>query len=132
MPVGTFKDLNDNNASGISDATSWSFTTGDTIAPEITILSPSDNATNVNPNNNLEITFNENIKKGNGNIIIKNSSNNSVIATIDVASSNVSIETNKVTINPSITLPENNRNVLLRFSNTAITDEYNNNFEGIF
>ncbi len=74
-------------------------------SPVLTATTPADNAVNVTVGGNLTMTFNQNVVKGTGNILIKNVNGNATIESIDVTSAQVSIANNVVTINPSTNLP---------------------------
>ncbi|MFW5792673.1 MAG: choice-of-anchor J domain-containing protein [Bacteroidota bacterium] len=63
----------------------------DDQAPIYTELSPINGAVDVDINTTLEITFDEYITENTGNIVIYNSSDDSVVETIDVTSAQVSI-----------------------------------------
>lgn len=91
---------------GLSGNSAWNFTIApaDTTAPTITSLAPADEATEVLLNANLVATFDEPVQKGTGNILIKKTSDNSVAETIDITASTVTVSTNTVTIDPTITL----------------------------
>jgi hypothetical protein len=52
-----FDDASGNSFAGISDTTTWNFTTGDFTNPTISTLSPADNATGVTTTANLVITL---------------------------------------------------------------------------
>lgn len=99
-----FADASGNFFAGISDSSTWQFTTPaapDTTAPVLNTYSPENGATGVAIGANLELTFSENVKAGEGNIIIYNSVNHAPAATIPAASGNVTIHSNVVTINPT-------------------------------
>lgn len=99
-----FADLSGNFYSGIADSTTWQFTTPaapDTTAPVLNTYTPANGATGVAIGANLELTFSENVKAGEGNIVIYNSANHAPVATIPAASGNVTIHSNAVTINPT-------------------------------
>ena len=94
-------------------------------------LSPADNATNVNQSANLQITFNRAVQNGTGNIVIKKSSDNSIIETIDITSDQVTGQgTTTLTINPSVTLAENTE-YYVTIASTAIKDTYTIAYAGI-
>jgi hypothetical protein len=63
----------------------------DDVAPSIISLLPLNTATAVSTNVDLSVTFNENIQKGSGNILIRQYSNNAIARTIAVTHSSVSI-----------------------------------------
>jgi methionine-rich copper-binding protein CopC len=132
IPSGVIKDLSNNNFAGITNATTWNFTSEsappqDTIAPAISTLSPADNATNVSSTTNLVITFNENIQKGTGNILIKEGG--VTTQTIDVTNSAVSISGAVLTINPADLTYSASANIEIPAG--AIKDLAGNNHAGI-
>ena len=100
----------------------------DVTAPTITSTSPEDDATNVPVAGNLTHTFNENIVKGTGNIIIYNAEDHAVVETIAV--DDVSVTDNVVTINPTSDLLKS-KNYYVQIDNTAFKDVSNNTFVGI-
>jgi hypothetical protein len=71
------------------------------VAPRIVSKIPTNNSTGIAVDSDIEITFNEPITKGTGNISIKNSSDDSVVETISVASAAVTIDANTLIINPT-------------------------------
>jgi hypothetical protein len=79
----------------------FSDSTTDTTAPTVSGRSPADDATNVAVDSNLQITFSENVFKGSGNVVIKQSSDDSTVQTFDVASSAVTVNGAMVTVNPA-------------------------------
>lgn len=118
-----------------SNAISGGFTAGnthtvDTDAPILTSSNPIDNAINVIVDSNIELTFSENISKGTGNLVIKRTSDDSTIETIDVTTSTVSIASNIATINPISDL-DLNTEYYIQIDNTAFKDIVNNNYAGI-
>ncbi len=125
----------DLNATGSDDGLSiddFSITaTGgaDILPPTVTTLTPADNATNVSINTNLQILFNESIVKGTGNIVLKKSSDNSIVQTIDVTSAAVVVAGSTVTIsiNPLLNLTD----YYVEIAAGAFTDIALNNFAGI-
>jgi hypothetical protein len=76
----------------------------DSTAPTLASTLPLDGATDLLPTANLIATFSETVQKGTGNIVIKKSSDNSVVDTIDVTTAQVTITGATVTIDPSVTL----------------------------
>lgn len=66
----------------------------------LSATSPADDEIDVLPNANLTMTFDKNVVKGTGNITIYQSSDDSVIETIDVTGGNVTIFGATVTIDP--------------------------------
>jgi len=65
---GAVVDNSLNSFAGITDTTSWSFTTGDETAPTVTTLDPADDETNVALDANLVMQFDEGIAAGGGDI----------------------------------------------------------------
>jgi hypothetical protein len=63
----------------------------DLTPPTITTLSPANGATGVSVNSTATITFSEAIQKLTGNILVKRSSDNVVVQTVDVATAAVSV-----------------------------------------
>ncbi len=125
MAAGVFKDMANNNYLGINDSTTWNFTVADT--PVVINYNPPDNAINIPGNADLTITFNKNIQKGTGNILIKEGG--IVTQTVDVAGANVTIANNIVTIDADDFTP----NALVNIEMVAgvFKDTANNNYLGI-
>lgn len=63
-----FDDTTGNSYAGISDTTTWNFTTADTIAPTVT-FDPLNGATGVATDSNIIITFNEAVRNINNSVI---------------------------------------------------------------
>ncbi len=130
---GAIRDWAGNSFAGIADSTTWNFTstTTDTSPPQLSGLSPADDATGVEANANLVATFNENVRKGTGNITLKKSSDNSTVETFDVASSaRVTVIGATVTIDPTSSLALAAGYYLL-IDNNTIQDASGNPFAGI-
>ncbi len=84
-----FTDAIGNTFVGFSDETTWNFKMEtETNAPEIDILSPTDNATGVDVNSDLVITFNEPVQDqlAGGNLTVRLSSNGYIVETIPSSS----------------------------------------------
>ncbi|KST62145.1 Ig-like domain-containing protein [Mastigocoleus testarum] len=132
---GAIEDLAGNDFLGISDPTVWNFITAadpDTTPPAIdgiNGLSPADDSTDVPKNANLTIAFNENIRAGTGNIIIK-TADGDVVEIIDINSDRVTIDDNTVTIDP-INDFNASTNYYVEVENEAIEDLAGNDFLGI-
>ena len=110
-------------------ATNISIVTAD--VPAITTLSPSNGSTSVSPTANLVIGFSKTVTKQTGNILIKKTSDNSTVETIDASGDLLSGSgTNTITINPSTTLAEGTQ-FYVTVPSTAFKDSSNNYFEGI-
>lgn len=127
---GAFTDSHSNAYAGISSTTALSFTTTDTAPPLLSSSSPADNATAIAANADIVLTFNESVVKGTGNIVIKKTPDDSVIATIDVTSGQVTISGSVVTINPTSDLAFGTE-YYVQIDAGAIKDLSNNNYAGI-
>ncbi len=101
----------------------------DILPPTVTTLTPADNATNVSLSTNLQILFNEPIVKGTGNIVLKRSSDNSIVETIDVTTAAVVVagSTSTITINPLLNLSD----YYVEIAAGAFTDIALNAYAGI-
>lgn len=127
-----FADLSGNFYSGIADSTTWQFSTPaapDTTAPVLNTYTPANGATGVAIGANLELTFSENVKAGEGNIVIYNSANHAPVATIPAASGNVTIHSNVVTINPTDDL-KYGASYYVQIGAAAFTDLAGNGYAG--
>ena len=72
--------------------------------PTLSSCSPADGATGVGVNDNIVLTFSEIVDVESGNVVIKNSSDDTVFETIDITGSKVSgTGTTEITINPNET-----------------------------
>ncbi|MEG5048155.1 Ig-like domain-containing protein, partial [Microcoleus sp. B4-C1] len=128
---GAIKDLAGNNYAGTTGATAWNFTTAaavDTTAPTAT-FTPADNATSVAVAADLVVTLSEAVQKGIGNIVIKKVSDNSVVETIDVTSTNVTVSGSTVTVNPTADLAPGT-DYYVEIASGAIKDLAGNNYAG--
>ena len=61
----------------------------------------------MSPTTNLTLTFNENVQKGSGNLVVKKTSDNSVVETIPVSGTAVTISGAAATVVRSVTLGQN-------------------------
>ncbi len=126
-----FDDEAGNSFAGISDTTTWNFTTGEFTNPIIETFSPSDNATNVGVNTDLTIEFSENVVIQSGNILLYSSQENVLIESIDVTSGQISGDgTNIITVSISENL-EKGTAYYVQIDATAFDDEAGNSFAGI-
>ena len=86
----------------------YSLTTGFDVVnttPTLSSSSPADGATSVGADDNIVLTFSEAVDAESGNIVIKKSSDDSTVETIDVTGAKVSGSgSTTITINPSTTL----------------------------
>ncbi|MEG4310737.1 Ig-like domain-containing protein, partial [Microcoleus sp. AT10_D2] len=131
IAAGAIKDLAGNNYAGTTGATAWNFTTAvaaDTTAPTAT-FTPADNATSVAVAADLVVTLSEAVQKGIGNIVIKKVSDNSVVETIDVTSTNVTVSGSTVTVNPTADLAPGT-GYYVEIASGAIKDLAGNNYAG--
>ncbi|MBO6496559.1 MAG: Ig-like domain-containing protein, partial [Roseivirga sp.] len=94
-------------------------------------LSPADNAIDILPNANLVMDFNEDVYVGSGDITIAQTSDNTVLETIDVASDKVSIVDGVVTINPDNALLPPSTEFYVMVDAGAFTDDAGNSYAGI-
>jgi hypothetical protein len=108
-----------------------SITIEDFVDPTIVSLSPSDNNDDAVKNTDLEITFNEVVVVGTGNILIKKTSDNSTVETIDVTGGQVTgTGTSVITIDPNTTFSHVNE-YYVTIPATAFDDASGNSFAGI-
>ncbi|WP_249897903.1 Ig-like domain-containing protein [Paenibacillus sp. PK3_47] len=129
-----FQDAAGNKYAGISESTTWNFTTReapDTTPPTVSTLSPVKGATGVATEADLVLTFSEDVQKGTGNIEIYSSAQGNVQPVIiPVTSENVTVAENVVTINP-----ENNfaygTSYYVHIADGAFKDASDNNYAGI-
>ena len=130
MGESTFQDVssNHNNFGGITTDSEWTFTTIDAEPPTISSLSPLDDAIGVAINANLVITFNEDVVKGSGNIVIWDDLG--VVETIAVSSGNVTVSGSQVTINPTFDF-EGLTDYYVLIDAAAFDDLFSNSFAGI-
>jgi methionine-rich copper-binding protein CopC len=126
-----FDDGAGNSYAGIADTTTWNFTTADVTNPTVSTLSPADNATAVALDSNLVITFSEAVDAETGNIVIKKTSDNSTLETIDVTSGNVTGSgTAIITINPTTDFAYETE-YYIQIDATAFDDAVGNSYAGI-
>ena len=103
IAAGAFEDLSGNDYAGIADATTWNFTTpAPTVTCDWCSYSPADGATGVPVGANLVLIFDEPMRKGSGNIVIRPASGPDI--TIPVTDSRVSVIGYKVIIDPAADL----------------------------
>jgi hypothetical protein len=119
---------NDGHSGTFTEA--FTITITDTAAPTLSTLLPADDATNIATDTNLTLTLSEDVVKGTGNILIKASSDNSIIETLDVTGTQVTISGAAITIDPSVTLTVSTA-YYIEISATAFKDSADNFFAGI-
>jgi len=125
---------NDLNATGADDGLavddfSLEVNPADNTAPVVTVYSPAPGSSNAAINLTAQLTFDETIKKGTGNILLKRKSDDALIQTIDVNAAAVVISGNSVSF--PVTTLVNGVAYYFTIDNTAFTDLANNNFAGI-
>ncbi len=126
----TFDNAGGDSFAGISSTSTWNFTTADVVAPTISTLTPTDNATGVALADNFTIVFDEVVDVESGNILIKKS-DGTLIETIDVTSGQVTgTGTDTITINPTSNL-EGSTSYYLLIDATVFDDTSGNSFAGI-
>ncbi|MFC3789398.1 Ig-like domain-containing protein [Paenibacillus sp. GCM10012307] len=119
------------NFQGISDASTWSFTTVDTQNPTVKTFSPSRGSTATALDTKLEITFDKEVYPRTGNVVIRNASNDTVFASIPVTSDLVTGGgTSKIIINPGKQFVDNS-SYYVQIGNQAFADGSGNNYTGI-
>lgn len=126
-----YQDLAGNDGLQVTDVSSGTIVVFDKKAPEITTYFPAHQATNVQPTDNLVLTFNEKVLPvTNKNIVIRNASTNQIVETIDVTHTSVSIANQSVTINPTKDL-NNNTAYSIQIDAGAFIDLAGNVYDGI-
>jgi len=130
IEANAFDDSAGNSYAGISDTTTWSFTTGDSTNPTVSSFSPTDNATNIAVGTNLVITFSEAVDAESGNITLKKASDNSTVETFDVTTDISGSGSTEITINPASDL-ENSTEYYVQIDATAFDDASGNSYAGL-
>jgi len=105
VSAGALSDLSGNPFAGWTSPTTWNFSTSsaDTTAPDIVRLTPADEDSQVLQSAVLVIEFDENVVIGTGNIVLqRNGQAAMAIAVTD--KTQVSVDGNRVTIDPSALL----------------------------
>jgi hypothetical protein len=93
-------------------------------------LSPPNTGHHIQKNQSLNITFSKNVTKNTGNFVLKKYSDNSVLETIPVNSSQVTgWGTSRVIINPSVNFVDNTRYYLNMDFDNYRTESDKNNWE---
>ncbi|MCL4432859.1 MAG: Ig-like domain-containing protein [Epsilonproteobacteria bacterium] len=104
--------------------------------PILSLKTPLDNATDVGVGSNIVLTFNETIALGTGDIVLKKSSDNSIVETFNVATGagnlggTVSASGMEVTVNPNADLSVNTEYYVTVVA-TAVKDTIGKFFMGI-
>lgn len=100
------------------------------IAPRLSNFTPADEAIAVAIDADFSIQFDENIQVWTGDIVIKNSDDNSIFETIDITSDRISISGDTVTIDPDSDL-DPSTSYYIQIDGSAIADTAGNNYAGI-
>lgn len=131
---GAIQDEVGNNYIGLDSSgadTGMRFTTEeDIISPIIIHFNPISGRINFPINGTLTFTFNEDIVIGSGNVTVHRVSDNTIVQTFDISSSEVSIVNNKIIINPSTDFPYNTE-LYVNIDSGIVDDVHNNNFTGL-
>lgn len=102
----------------------------DNTAPSLASLSPDDDSNNVAIDANLVITFDEDVLDGGGMFLIKKGSDDSVVESLAVSSSNITLDKAVVSINPTDDLV-NATDYYVEIDATTFKDASGNAFAGI-
>ena len=102
--VGDFDGDGDLDIFSATNSSSGNFYVQNGSPPEVTASTPSDNATGVSRTANIVLTFSESVTKGTGNLYIVRTSDNVIVETIPVGSTQIVGSGTTWTIDPSITL----------------------------
>jgi hypothetical protein len=97
-----------NSFAGITGGGIWNFTTAstDVTAPTVgTVDNPVNGANDVSVDSGLGLTFDEEVQKAAGNIVIRRSDDNTVVDTIDVTTASVTVTDMQVAIIPNVVFP---------------------------
>ncbi len=125
---GAYSDLFGNDFTGISDESVWSFTTADIEAPEIAALALENGSTDVAIDfNSFEITFDESVIIGSGDIKLVNATSDEVVKTLTPSS--VSGTTYSFSFAEGDL--ENGTSYYIIIDEGAFADPSGNEFEGI-
>lgn len=104
-------------------------TTDETTAPAVSALLPADDATGVAPDSDLVVTFDEPVRRGSGDIVIR-TAGGSVVATFDAASSAaISFSGSQLRIDPPQDLAANTAFVV-QIEQGAVLDLAGNAYAG--
>lgn len=97
------QDLAGNLGSQVTEVSAGAIVIIDKNPPQATTYSPAHQAMDIEPTDNLVLTFDKSVVPVAGkNIMIRNASDNQIIETIEATQANVSVADNIVTINPTM------------------------------
>ena len=99
--------------------------------PLLSSTTPVDGATGVSPSTNIVLTFDRSVSKGNGNLYIVRTSDNTVVETVAVGAANITGSGTTWTYNPAITLA-GNTGYAIRADDEIFLDVDGRAFFGIF
>ncbi|MBK9236503.1 MAG: Ig-like domain-containing protein [Rhodoferax sp.] len=102
---------------------------GDTTTPTVNSFSPLDEATGVELNANLVLTFSESIARGTGTIRLKTAAGTTIESYDAATSSNLSIAGSTLTVNPTFSL-SNGTGYKLEIESGSILDLAGNSYAG--
>lgn len=126
-----FQDIAGNEGLQVTEISSGTIVIFDKISPEITTYFPAHQAINVQPADNLVLTFDEKVLPVTSkNIVIRNAADNQIVETIAVTQANVSITNETVTVNPTLDLAHNTT-YSIQIDVGAFTDVAGNAYKGI-
>ncbi|MCR6525263.1 S-layer homology domain-containing protein [Lysinibacillus capsici] len=126
-----FQDIAGNEGLQVTEISSGTIVIFDKISPEITTYFPAHQAINVQPADNLVLTFDEKVLPVTSkNIVIRNAADNQIVETIAVTQVNVSITNETVTVNPTLDLAHNTT-YSIQIDAGAFTDVAGNAYKGI-
>ncbi|MFJ7374810.1 S-layer homology domain-containing protein [Lysinibacillus capsici] len=126
-----FEDIAGNEGLQATEISSGTIVIFDKISPEITTYFPAHQAINVQPADNLVLTFDEKVLPVTSkNIVIRNAADNQIVETIAVTQANVSITNETVTVNPTLDLAHNTT-YSIQIDAGAFTDVAGNAYKGI-
>ncbi|GAB5522944.1 MAG: hypothetical protein Roseis2KO_08160 [Roseivirga sp.] len=134
LTASAVTDMSGNDIQGVFIDTRWTFTIPDTTSPSIVSLTPTVGSNNTDELTELKALFNEPVVKGSGGgsrAIIRRLSDNVIIESILMESSQVSVSGSEVTITPSVELPLDEE-LLVFLTASAVTDMSGNNIQGVF
>ncbi|WP_342557304.1 S-layer homology domain-containing protein [Lysinibacillus sp. FSL P4-0201] len=126
-----FQDIAGNEGLQVTEISSGTIVIFDKISPEITTYFPAHQAINVQPADNLVLTFDEKVLPVTSkNIVIRNAADNQIVETIAVTQANVSITNETVIVNPTLDLAHNTT-YSIQIDAGAFTDVAGNAYKGI-
>lgn len=133
ISADAIRDLPGNLFAGISDESTWNFTTVEenTSPPVITAQTPTPGQTGVGIGTIITATFDQNILAGSGDIVLENLNDQASSQSISITDTNqISIVDNVLSITPE-TLPEGGGSYAILIPETALRNFSNVAFAGI-